>query len=64
MATYNKLKSKVMLKKIKDIAYYILIFLFILNMYIYRIDPSVVYEVGMLFTAVTILYFTFDYKGY
>jgi hypothetical protein len=65
MEGYKKIESIIKLKMLKNRGIYVFIFLFLLNAAgWYTIEPSVLFEIGMLVSFVSLIYLLFDYKGY
>jgi len=65
MEGYKKIESIIRLKALGKRGIVIFAFLFILNAAgWYIIEPSVLYEIGMLVSLVSLIYLIFDYKGY
>lgn len=65
MEKYKKIESLIKLRKLRNQGMEALLFLFALNTAGWRvIEPSPLFEIGMLVSFVSLIYLFFDYKGY
>lgn len=64
MEGYKKIESILMLKEWKTKGMRLLFMMLLLNAAGFVIEPSVLYEIGMLASLVSMTYLQFDYKGY
>lgn len=64
MEGYKKIESILMLKEWKTKGMRLLFMMLLLNAAGFVIEPSVLYEIGMLVSLVSMTYLQFDYKGY
>lgn len=64
MEGYKKIESILMLKEWKAKGMRLLFMMLLLNAAGFVIEPSVLYEIGMLASLVSMTYLQFDYKGY
>lgn len=65
MEGYKKIEALLKLNILKKRGIILFIFLFLLNAAGWILsEPSVLYEIGMLVSLVSMIYLIFDYKGY
>ena len=65
MEGYKRIESLIKLRILRNKGISVFIFLFLLNAAgWYAVEPSLLFETGMLVSFVSLLYLLFDYKGY
>lgn len=64
MEGYKRIESIIKLKMLEKKGLVALFLLFLMNVAGFFLEPSVLYEIGMLVSLVSMTYLLVDYKGY
>lgn len=64
MEGYKRIESIIKLKMLEKKGLVVLFLLFLMNVAGFFLEPSVLYEIGMLVSLVSMTYLLVDYKGY